>query len=70
MLTTKIGRRIRKYVNDYGLYVQSVDFRHLHPDSVFTDEEKERLRRYGAIFDDEDERRWKEAVADAYGDFA
>ncbi len=53
---------------EIGMFVQSVDFRHLHPDSHFTEAEKERLRRYGAIFSDEDERRWKEAVADAYGD--
>ena len=55
-------------VNEIGLLIQSVDFRNLHPDSHFTDEEKERLRRYGAIFDDEDEKRWNEAVADAYGE--
>lgn len=57
-----------RLVNEVGLSVQSVDFRHLHPSSQFTEEEKDRLRRYGAIFNDEDERRWKEAVADAYGD--
>lgn len=28
------------------------------------------LRSYGAIFNDEDEKRWKEAVEDAYGDDA
>ena len=53
---------------EIGTFVQSIDFRHLHPSSHFTEEEKERLRQYGAIFTDEDERRWKEAVADAYGD--
>jgi len=51
-----------------GISVCGCDFRHLHPSSHFTEEEKERLRRYGAIFTDEDERRWKEAVADACGD--
>lgn len=50
---------------EVGMKCQSVDFRHLHPSSHFTEEEKDRLRRYGAIFNDEDERRWKEAVEDA-----
>jgi len=51
-----------------GAIIHGCTFRDLHPDSQFTEEEKNRLRRFGAIFDDEDERRWKEAIADAYGD--
>lgn len=65
---TASGKINNYFPNEIGLHIQSVDFRHLHPDSHFTEEEKEHLRRYGAIFSEEDERRWKEAVADAYGD--
>ena len=57
-----------QFINEPGIFPQSVDFRHLHPSSIFTEDEKERLRRYGAIFNDEDEKCWKEAVEDAYGD--
>lgn len=62
------GNILNTFINEMGLLVQSCDFRYLHPSSHFTEEEKERLRRYGAIFNDEDERRWKEAVEDAYGE--
>ncbi|WP_200978429.1 NACHT domain-containing protein [Echinicola sp. 20G] len=54
--------------SEIGLFVQSLDFRKIHPDSVFTKEEKDRLRRYGAIFDDQDELEWNKAVKDAYGE--
>jgi WD40 repeat protein len=53
--------------HDPGLFVQGLDLRNLHPDSVFTEEEKNRLRRYGAIFDDQDKADWETAVEDAYG---
>jgi WD40 repeat protein len=51
-----------------GLFVQGLDLRNLHPDSEFTEEEKERMRRYGAIFDDQDKANWDAAIKDAYGD--
>lgn len=65
---TSSGQVLQTYINEVGLSVWSCDFSKLHEKSHFTEEEKERLRMYGAIFSDEDERRWKEAVADAYGD--
>lgn len=55
-------------LNNVGLYLWCCDFRHLHPSSHFSEEEKERLRSFGAISTDEDERCWKEAIADANGD--
>jgi WD40 repeat protein len=63
-----INTLIHEYKNEVGLLVHGLDLRHLHPDSKFTEEEKERLRRYGSIFTDEDEKIWKEALADAYGE--
>ncbi|MBD8489212.1 hypothetical protein IFO69_10690 [Echinicola sp. CAU 1574] len=63
-----VGEPDRRYLDDFGLIVQGVNFRNLHPDSIFTDEEKKRLRHYGAIFDDQDELDWNKAVEDAYGD--
>ena len=35
--------------NTPGLMVKGVDLQHLHPDCTFSDEDKEILRRYGAI---------------------
>jgi len=66
--SAETGAIIQEFINEPGIFPQSVDFRHLHPSSIFTEDEKERLRRYGAIFNDEDEKCWKEAVEDAYGD--
>lgn len=61
---------LKTVASEIGLFTQGLDLRHLHSDSKFTEEEKDRLRRYGAIFDDEDERIWKDAITDAYGDEA
>jgi hypothetical protein len=49
---------IQKYPDQVGLFVQSCDFSNLHPASVFTEEEQEVLRQYGAIFDEQDEANW------------
>lgn len=37
-----------------GLEVLGCDFRHLHPDSKLSDEDKQLLWEYGARFNDED----------------
>ncbi|GAB3224023.1 NACHT domain-containing protein [Algoriphagus aestuariicola] len=60
-------RKTISFDYDPGLYVQGLDLRNLHPDSVFTEEEKERMRKYGAIFNDQDKADWEAAVKDAYG---
>jgi WD40 repeat protein len=65
--SAKTMKPTRKYINEPGLYIQGLDLRNLHPDSVFTEKEKERMRRYGAIFDDQDKADWEAAVEDAYG---
>ncbi|GAA0878113.1 hypothetical protein GCM10009119_10810 [Algoriphagus jejuensis] len=62
------GNILKSFFPQTGLVVHGLDFKNLHPDSVFTEEEKNRLRRYGAIFDDQDELEWNQAVEDAYGD--
>lgn len=36
-----------------------------HPDSIFTAAEQERMRQYGAIFDEKDREVWEAAVAEA-----
>ncbi len=64
---TKDGQFLYTWLNIPGLYVSQCDFTSLHPDSHFTDEEKNLFRMYGAIFSDEAERRCNEAVADSYG---
>lgn len=56
------------YYSSSGIFVNGLDFRKVHESSNFTDLEKETLRHYGAIFTDEDEKIWKEALADAYGE--
>lgn len=61
------GEPIQEFQNEMGLLVHGLDFRNLHPRSRFTKEEKTKLRRFGAIFDDKDERIWKESLEDAYG---
>jgi len=53
---------IQKYPDQVGLFVQSCDFSNLHPASVFTEEEQDVLRRYGAIFEEQDEANWAWAL--------
>lgn len=62
------GKLLIKHDISRYLKIQGLDLRNLHPDSVFTDEEKERMRRYGAIFNDQDKADWDAAVEDAYGE--
>ncbi|NHE55754.1 caspase family protein [Cyclobacterium plantarum] len=66
--STTTGKEIRKFISEPGLITQGLDLRNLHPDSKFSEEEKDRLRRYGAIFNDQDAKEWQEAIQDAYGD--
>ena len=47
--------------NTNGLFVQGIDFRNINPKSSISKEEKETLRQYGAIFDDDDAIKWQEA---------
>ena len=51
---SETGKYMDTLPNIPGLIVHGVDFRNLHPNSRFTEEEKELLRRYGAIVDDTD----------------
>lgn len=48
---TEIRKCVETIPNIPGLRVVGVDLRNLHPDSMFSDEDKEILRRYGAIVD-------------------
>ncbi|AEE54378.1 NACHT domain-containing protein [Haliscomenobacter hydrossis] len=59
------GECLQTLHNEAGLMIQGCDFSHCHPDSVFTQEEKERLRQYGAIFDEKDQAMWEATTAEA-----
>ena len=52
------------YLNEIGLFIQNIDLRGLHPSSRFSKEEKNRLRRFGAIFSDEDKKQWNDVIDD------
>lgn len=62
------GEYFDEFYIESGLFIQGLDLRYLHPDSKFTEEEKTRLRRYGALFTDEDEKKWRESLNYAYGE--
>ncbi|AEE54381.1 caspase family protein [Haliscomenobacter hydrossis] len=59
------GKSLQTRHNEVGLIIQGCDFSRCHPDSVFTKEEKKRLRQYGAIFDEKDRETWEAATAEA-----
>jgi WD40 repeat protein len=59
------GECLQTLFNETGLFVQGLDLSQLHPDSVITEEEKGKLRAYGAIFNEEDRRIWEETIAEA-----
>ncbi|WP_336470201.1 NACHT domain-containing protein [Haliscomenobacter hydrossis] len=63
--SVECGECILTLHNEVGLLVQGCDFSHCHPDSVFTEDEKERLRQYGAVFDEKDREDWEAAIAEA-----
>lgn len=50
---TKTGECLMTLPNVAGLIIQGCDFRELHPDSHFSEEEIALLRQYGGIFDSE-----------------
>ena len=45
----KSEQSVKVFMYYPGLNISCCDLRHLHPESVFSDEEKEILRQYGAI---------------------
>ncbi len=45
-----------------GLHLQGADFRNLHENSKFSNESKDLLRQYGAIFNKEDKENWEELI--------
>ena len=49
--STETGECLQIIYNYSGLIVYNCDLRHLHPDSDLSDEDKDILRRYGAIVD-------------------
>lgn len=51
---------LERLTNFSGLHVQGIDFRQLHQDSHLTSQDRALLRQYGALFDDEDERKWEQ----------
>jgi WD40 repeat protein len=59
------GEPLHTYINVPGLAVWQCDLSHLHPDSIITEEEKDKLRQYGAIFNEIDRRIWEETIAEA-----
>lgn len=44
---------LRTIKDIFGLFIQGVDMRNLHPASEITDEERKLLKQYGAILDEE-----------------
>lgn len=46
--------------NYNGLFVQGCDFQHLHKDSHLQAPDKELLKQFGAIFDEEDKKLWED----------
>jgi len=54
---TAISKCLSILKNKKGIYVQGCDFSQVHSQSVFTEEEKDILRQYGAIFNEEDQTR-------------
>ncbi|MEZ4985627.1 MAG: caspase family protein [Saprospiraceae bacterium] len=63
--SVETGECLQTLQNIPGLRIWQCDFSQLHPDSAFTEEEKEQLRQYGAIFHAADRHRWEEAITEA-----
>lgn len=53
---------VQTFSNYNGLHVQGIDFRNLHQDSHLPSVDKELLKQYGAIFNNEDEQIWHDLV--------
>jgi len=49
-----------------GILLAGCSFRNLHPDSQLSAEAKNIMRQYGVIFDENDEKRWNEAIHRAF----
>ncbi|MEJ7737460.1 MAG: hypothetical protein WKF97_08550, partial [Chitinophagaceae bacterium] len=56
------GECLTTIKNIGGLLVAGCSFLNLHPASELSAEAKNIMRQYGAIFDEEDEKRWNEAI--------
>ncbi|MBE2206781.1 MAG: caspase family protein [Saprospiraceae bacterium] len=63
--SVETGECLQTLFNETGLFVRGLDLSHLHPDSIITEEEQERLRQYGAIFNEADRSIWEETIAEA-----
>jgi WD40 repeat protein len=60
------GESLATIINVPGLLVAGCSFINLHPKSQLSEEAMNIMLQYGAIFDENDEKRWNEAVNRAF----